>query len=122
VEAIAIELKDAPDTVSRGTPPEALDGYDGVTVTTLIDHPRVLVAKHRYDPSVSAGPWHFHTEDVLVVYLRGGYTWPPDGSWNGSWGATRIRRGDVDVVPVNAIHRLGNAGSDPLELIVIVPR
>ena len=122
VEAIAIELKDAPPTVAGGTPPEALDGHAGVRVTTLIDNPQVLVAKHRYAPSVSAGPWHFHPEDVLVVYLRGGYTWPADGLWRGYSGASRLLRGDVDVIPANAIHRLGNAGSDPLELLVIVPR
>lgn len=118
VEAIAIELKDVSDTVSRGTPPEALNQQDGISVTTLIDNPHVLVAKHRYDPSVSTGPWHFHTEDVLVVYLRGGHGWPA----NGFWGASRIRRGDVDVIPANTLHRLGNAGGDPLELLVIVPR
>jgi quercetin dioxygenase-like cupin family protein len=117
MEAIAIELKDVQGAAS-GTPGEALDAQYGVDVSPLIDNPRVLVMKHRYDPIEYGGPLHFHGEDVLVVYLRGGYTWPLDGFW----GPSRVRRGEVDVVPANTLHRLGNAGSDPLEMLVIVPR
>ena len=61
---------------------------------------------------------HFHAEDVIVVYLRGGYTYPGADFW----GAVRVGRGDVDVIPANTMHRLANAGSDPLELLVIVPK
>lgn len=117
VEAIAIELKDV-ERVSRGTPPEALAPGYGVNVTTIIDNAHVLVTKHHYEPHAYSGAWHFHPEDVLVVYLRGGYTWPP----REFPGASRIRRGDVEVIPANTLHRVGNAGSDPLELLVIVPR
>jgi quercetin dioxygenase-like cupin family protein len=118
LEAIAIELKDAPSGASRGTPPEALDPEPLVTVTPLIDNERVVVTKHRYEPGSYAGPLHFHSEDLLVVYLRGGYSW----SFAGMWGAMPFRRGDVEVIPANTLHRLGNAGSDPLELVVIVPK
>jgi quercetin dioxygenase-like cupin family protein len=118
LDGLAIELLDRPAAPAGVTPPEALDAAYGVTVTTVIDNPRVLVVKHRYDPLAYAGPLHFHDADVLVVYLRGGYTWPPDGFW----GPARVRRGDVGVIPANTPHRLANAGGDPLELLVIVPR
>jgi hypothetical protein len=117
LDGIAIELKDAP-RAGGPTPPEALDAQYGVQVTTLIDNPRVLVTKHRYHPLVYGGPLHFHGDDVIVVYLRGGYTWPASDFW----GAARVRRGDVGVIPANTPHRLANAGGDPLELLVIVPR
>ena len=105
LDGISIELKDASPSSGAGTPPEALDEEYGVEVTTLIDNPQVLVTKHRYDPLAYAGPLHFHRDDVLVVYLRGGYTWPAAAFW----GAARVRRGDVDVIPANTLHRLANA-------------
>jgi quercetin dioxygenase-like cupin family protein len=117
LDAIAIELKDARGS-SAGTPPEALDKQYGVDVSTVIDNPRVLVTRQRYGPTAYGGPLHLHPEDVIVVYLRGGYTWPGADLW----GASRVRRGDVDVIPANTLHRLSNAGSDSLELLAIVPR
>jgi len=117
LEAIAIELKDA-RSAAAGTPSEALDAPYGVDVTPLINNERVLVLKHRYEPIAYGGPLHFHGEDVLVIYLRGGYAWPLADLW----GPSRVRRGEVDVIPANTPHRLGNAGGDPLELLVIVPK
>jgi hypothetical protein len=117
LEAMAIELKDARGPAS-GTPGEALDRQYGVNVSTLIENDRVLVVKHRYEALAYGGPLHFHGEDVLVVYLRNGYTWPLADLW----GAARVRRGEIDVIPANTPHRLGNAGGDPLELLVIVPK
>jgi mannose-6-phosphate isomerase-like protein (cupin superfamily) len=116
LDGISIELKDAPLSADGATPPEAVDDKYGVKVTTLIDNPRVLVAKHRYEPLAYAAPLHFHGNDTFVVYLRGGYAWPSIDFW----GAARVRRGDVDVIPANTPHRLANAGGDPLELLVIV--
>jgi quercetin dioxygenase-like cupin family protein len=118
LDGLAIELKDMPRAPAGVTPPEALDAEYGVEVSRIIDNPRVLVVKQRYDPLAYAGPLHFHGEDVLVVYLRGGYTWPASAFW----GAARVRRGDIDVIPANTPHRLANAGGDPLELLVIVPK
>ncbi|MBA3231446.1 MAG: cupin domain-containing protein [Acidobacteria bacterium] len=118
VDAIAIELKDAPTRMGRGTPPEALSVSRSAEVRHLVDNPRVLVTGHRSAPGAVVDPPHFHTDDVLVVYLRGGHIWPAAAGW----GATRVRRGDVDVVPANTLHRLANAGGDPLEFLVIVPR
>jgi quercetin dioxygenase-like cupin family protein len=118
LDAIAIEFKDVPRGSSAGTPPEALDAQYGVDVSTVIDNPRVLVTRQRYGPIAYGGPLHLHPEDVIVVYLRGGYTWPGADLW----GASRVRRGDVDVIPANTLHRLSNAGSDPLEFLTIVPR
>jgi quercetin dioxygenase-like cupin family protein len=118
LEALAIDLKEAPSAPSDGTPPETLPTTDDMEVSTLVDNPRVLVTRHRYAPNTSYGAEHFHGQDVLVVYLRGGYTWP---IW-GTWGASPVRRGEVDVIPANTFHALGNAGSDPLEFLLIVPR
>jgi oxalate decarboxylase/phosphoglucose isomerase-like protein (cupin superfamily) len=33
----------------------------------------------------------------------------------------RVRRGDVRVVPGHVLHITGNAGSDPLEFLPIIP-
>jgi mannose-6-phosphate isomerase-like protein (cupin superfamily) len=118
LEAIAIELKGAPSGATSGTPPEALNTPSRAETKTLIDNARILVAKHRYAPITFVDPQHFHPDDMLVVYLQGGYTWPVFGGW----GAYRVRRGEVDVVPANSLHTLGNAGSDPLEFLVILPR
>jgi quercetin dioxygenase-like cupin family protein len=117
VEAIAIELKEAPPA-GGGTPAEAFESHYGIEVTPVIDDARVSVTKLRYDALAYGGPLHAHPEDVLVVYLRGGYTWPADGYGY----ASRVRRGDVTVVPAHTLHRLANAGSDPIEMLVIVPR
>ncbi len=116
LDAIAIELKDARGAAS-GTLSEALDEQYGVNVSPLIDNDRVLVVKQRYEPLAYGGPLHFHGEDGLVVYLRGGYL-----AARRFWGASRVRRGEIDVIPANTPHRLGNAGGDPLELLVIVPK
>lgn len=123
LEAISIELKDASPGPGGGTPPEAFEtSYFAwpysVSVSTLIDNSRILVSKHRYAPHVYTAPLHFHAEDMLVVYLRGGYSWPAAGAY----GSYRVRRGDVDIVPANTFHTLGNSGGDPLELLMIVPR
>jgi quercetin dioxygenase-like cupin family protein len=118
VEALAIELKEMPAGIPSGTPPEVLPVSYRADVWTLIDNSRVLVTKHRYAPATYVDPLHFHAADILVVYLRGGYTWPAVASW----GSYRVRRGEVDVVPANTFHTLGNAGADPLEFLVIMPR
>jgi quercetin dioxygenase-like cupin family protein len=117
LEAIAIELKDV-GRRSGGTPPEVLDARYGVDVTPLVDNSQVLVARHRYAPGVNGGPLHAHPDDVILVYLRAGYAWPADAFL---W-PTRFRRGDIEIVPANTFHRLANAGPDPLEMLVIVPR
>jgi quercetin dioxygenase-like cupin family protein len=120
LNAIAVEIKDLTDArpAAGGTPPEALDAEYGVEVAPLVDNPRVLVTKQRYGALAYGGPLHSHAEDVILVYLRGGYTWPADGFW----GASRVTRGDVSVIPAHTIHRIGNASTDPLEMLVIVPR
>jgi hypothetical protein len=129
-EGILIELKDAPVGSVKVTPPEAIAWTDHVDVWRLIDNDRVFVTKHRYPAVTIADPPHFHPQDTLVLYLKGGYTWPaieqPRG-WYGwpmlSWSpAFRVNRGDVDVVPANTLHAFSNAGGDPLEFLVIVPK
>jgi mannose-6-phosphate isomerase-like protein (cupin superfamily) len=119
LEAIAIELKDAPPGTPAGTPPEALSASDRADVWRLIDNSRVLVTKHRYAPTTYVDPLHFHPQDALVVYLRGGYAFPAAADW---WGSYRVRRGDVDVIPANTFHTMSNPGGDPLEFLMIMPR
>jgi quercetin dioxygenase-like cupin family protein len=118
MDAIAIQLKEVQTGAGGGTPAEAVVTSDRAETIRLIDNPRVLVTKHRYAPATYVDPLHFHASDVLVVYLRGGRTWPAVGTW----GSYQVRRGEVDVIPANTFHTLGNAGSDPLEFLVIVPR
>ena len=119
VEAVVIELKSVPTSALGVTPPEALPATGGVAASLLIDNQRVMVLKQRYSPTAyPASPWHFHPQDAVVVYLRGGYTWLPYGGW----GPYRVRRGDIDIVPANTLHNFSNAGGDPLEFLVIFPK
>jgi hypothetical protein len=117
-EAISIGLKDVPPAETAGTPPEALPLADLVDVRTLVDNPRVVVLKSRYRSNAYSGPLHFHSKDVVVIYLRGGHTGPA----NGLWGSYRVARGDIDLVPAHTLHTFGNAGSDPLDVLVVVPK
>jgi mannose-6-phosphate isomerase-like protein (cupin superfamily) len=117
-EAIAIGLKDASRNGASGFLPEALPEYDEADVRILIDNPRVMVAKVRYRSNAYFTSLHFHSKDTVMVYLGGGYTQPV----NGAWGAYRVARGDVDLVPANTLHAFGNGGFDPLEVLVIAPK
>lgn len=127
-EATLIELKDGPAGIAGTTPPEARPSTDRVDVWRLIDNARVMVVKQRYAPATSVDPPHFHPQDTVVVYLNGGYKWLPVGQlWDDymwptiGWSrASRVSRGDMDMVPANTVHRFGNAGFDPLEFLVIV--
>jgi mannose-6-phosphate isomerase-like protein (cupin superfamily) len=117
-EAISIGLKDMPANPASGTPPEALPFPDASDVRILIDNPRVIVLKTRYRSNAYSGPLHFHPKDTAVIYLGGGYVWP----MNGMWGSYRVTRGEIDLVPANTLHTFGNAGSDPLDVLVIAPK
>jgi quercetin dioxygenase-like cupin family protein len=77
------------------------------------------VTKERYETGQywSSDPLHFHPQDVVVVYLSGGYIWPATGIN----APERVRRGDVRIVPANVLHTPANAGSDPLEFLLIIP-
>ena len=120
-EALMIELKDEPSRSTGGTPPEAIHYSDVGETRTLVDNPRVSVTKQRYPATSYADPLHFHPNDLIVIYLRGGYAWPT-GTTYYYGGGDRVSRGDVRIVPANTLHRFGNAGGDPLEFLVIVPR
>ena len=117
-EAISIGLKDVPVSGPRVTPPEALPLVDPADVRILIDNPRVTVLKTRYRSNAYSGPLHFHPKDTVAIYLGGGYAWPIDGTW----GSYRVTRGDIDLVPANTLHAFGNAGSDPLDVVLVIPK
>jgi len=119
VEAIAVELKNASPGDVRITPPEALPVDGMVDARVLIDNPRVIVTRLRYfSNTYAADPWHFHPQDGIIVYLRGGNPWVPYDAWE----ASRVRRGDIAVLPANTFHSFGNTGGDPLEFLVIFPK
>jgi quercetin dioxygenase-like cupin family protein len=117
-DAVVVELK-AGQARATAPPQEALLRSGEIDTRVLIDNPRVTVIKHRYWPySYAIGPWHFHSEDAVVVYLRGGYTW---ASATGPE-PYRVRRGEIDIVPRNTFHTFANAGGDPLEFLTIFPK
>jgi quercetin dioxygenase-like cupin family protein len=129
-EALIVDLKGGATPPRRATPPEVVRAYgmvasrafDGaydqtVRAQNLIVNDRVSVTKERYGLSGSVDPLHFHPQDAVVIYLRGGYVWPAAPFY----GPDRVRRGDVRVVPGNAFHLNGNAGSDPVEFLLIIP-
>jgi hypothetical protein len=117
-QGISVALKDAPAGRPLVTPVEAVASLEQADVRVLIDNPQVIVLKTRYSSNKLPGPLHFHPQDSLVVYLRGGYTSPP----NPAWGPYSVTRGDIDLVPANTLHTFTNGGSDPLEFLVIIPR
>lgn len=132
-EALVVDLKGTATRSGGVTAPEVVrataavaprSGF-GETYATmmraqnLILNDRVSVTKERRPGGVpgSADPLHFHPQDAVVIHLRSGYIWPT------TWlhGPDSVRRGDVRIVPGNVLHTSGNAGSDPLEFLLIIP-
>lgn len=129
-EALVVDLKGsaarsggvtAPEVVrASGTgAPSVSDGMYASTMRAqnLVLNDRISVTKERYGFPWSVDPLHFHPQDSVVIYLRGGYIWPATSFH----GPDRVRRGDVRVLPGNVLHTTGNAGSDPLEFLLIIP-
>ena len=135
-EALVVDLKSRTPRASGVTPPETLpapgiaqwgryrDTYGRMIVESknVVENEYVSVTKQRYAPASSEyfNPIHFHPQDVVVIYLRGGYAWPATGHYGPHVLPDAVRRGDVRIVPANTIHLDGNAGSDPLELLLII--
>ena len=117
-EAIAIGLNDAPPIAADVTPPEALVFSGAADSRVLLDNSRVLVLKTRYRTNAYPDPLHFHPQDLLSIYLSGGYMWTA----NPAAGPSKVTRGDVELVPANTLHAFGNAGSDSIDLLAIVPK
>ena len=129
-EALVVDLKGSATRSGGVTAPEVVRASgtvapsvsDGMYATTmpaqnLIVNDRISVTKERYSFPWSVDPLHFHPQDSVVIYLRGGYIWP----MTSFYGPDRVRRGDVRVLPGNVLHTTGNAGSDPLEFLLIIP-
>ena len=129
-EALVVDLKTSATRSGGVTPPEVVrasgivepnvfgETYaSSMRAQNLILNDHITVTKERYDSPWSIDPLHFHPQDAVVIYLRGGYIWPTLSFY----GPERVRRGDVRVVPGNALHTTGNAGSDPLEFLLIIP-
>ena len=129
-EALVVDLKGSAPRSGGVTAPEVVraSGTVGTSVSggmyattmrarNLIVNDRISVTKERYGLPWSVDPLHFHSQDSVVIYLSGGYSWPATPFY----GPDRVRRGDVRVLPGNALHLTGNAGSDPLEFLLIIP-
>jgi hypothetical protein len=129
-EALVVDLKGSATRSGGVTAPEVVRAsetvapvvFNGMFATTmraqnLILNDRISVTKERYGLPWSVDPEHFHPQDSVVIYLSGGYTWPTASFY----GPDRVRRGDVRVLPGNVLHTTGNAGSDPLEFLLIIP-
>ncbi len=98
------------------------DSYrERVESVTLVNGPALTVTKVRTPGSMYLDRLRVDPAPRVVVYLRGGYAWPEEMSWYG-YGATRVRRGDVRVLPANTPYTLSNAGSDPGEFLVIAQK
>jgi hypothetical protein len=130
LEAVVVDLKGSATPSSRVTPPEVVraSGMAGprafsgayhstVRAENLIVNDRISVTKERYDPPWSVDPLHVHPQDAIVIYLRGGSVWAAEPFA----GPELVRRGDVRVVPGMTFHVTGNAGSDPLEFLLLIP-
>jgi hypothetical protein len=94
-------------------------GDEPVKSQTLIDTPGLTVTKERHPVTTSLDPVRLDPNDTVVVYLRGGYVWSAEPWYPG---AVRVHRGDVRVLPANALYTLSNAGSDPSEFVVVARR
>jgi mannose-6-phosphate isomerase-like protein (cupin superfamily) len=129
-EALVVNLKGSAERSGGVTAPEVVRAsgtvvprvsggmYDGtMRAQNLIVNDRISVTRERYGFPSSVDPVHFHPQDSVVIYLRGGYIWPTSSFY----GPDRVRRGDVHVLPANVLHTTGNAGSDPLEFLLIIP-
>jgi hypothetical protein len=129
-EAVVVDLKRNTARAGGVTAPEVVRASgtvgprfsDGVYARTmraenLVLNDLVSVTRERYDVAGSADPLHFHPQDSVVIYLRGGYVWPAMSLY----GPERVRRGDVRVLPGNVFHTNGNASNDPLEFLLIIP-
>jgi hypothetical protein len=129
-EALVVDLKGRATRSGGATPPEVVRGFGSVAPSAiagsyaammqaqnLIMNDRISVTKESYAAAWSAEPLHFHPQDVVVVYLRSGYIWPTSSVY----GPEHVRRGDVRIVPGNVLHTTFNAGSDPLEFLLIIP-
>jgi hypothetical protein len=130
LEALVVDLKGGATPSSHVTPPEVVrasgmmgpgivnEAYNPrVRAEKLIANDRISVTKERYDSPWSVDPLHVHPQDAVVIYLRGGSVWASDPFA----GPELVRRGDVRVVPGMTFHVTGNAGSDPLEFLLLIP-
>ena len=117
-EAVIIEVKDAP-SASPGTPPELAPSVpERVQAKRLLENDRLLVGRHRLAAAATGELLHFHPRETVVVYLNGGWT-------AGTTGRTlprSVSRGQVDIIPAYTTHSFWNAGSDPIDFIVVFPK
>ena len=87
---------------------------EGITRTTLKDDAKSTVTRVRFAPGATEPP-HTHPYDVILVPVTSG----PVDVGNGSTNLTTWKAGEVQFVPKDVTHHVGNRGTVPFELIAI---
>jgi quercetin dioxygenase-like cupin family protein len=86
----------------------------GITRTTLKDDAKSTVTRVHFAPGAVEPP-HTHPYDVILVPVTSG---PVDFAVADKK-ATVLKAGEVQFVPKDTTHHLGNSGKQPFELIAI---
>jgi len=87
---------------------------EGITRTTLKDDAKSTVTRVRFAPGATEPP-HTHPYDVILVPVTSG----PVDVGNGATTLTTWKAGEVQFVPKDVTHHVGNRGTVPFELIAI---
>ena len=86
----------------------------GITRTTIRDDAKVAVTRVRFAPGAIEVP-HTHPYDVMLVPLMSGTV----NLQIGDKTITSVKSGEVQFVPHDVTHFLGNTGKNAFELIAI---
>ena len=86
----------------------------GITRTTLKDDAKSTVTRVHFNPGALEPP-HTHPYDVILVPVTSG----PVDLGVGDKSIKDWKAGDVQFVPRDTVHHMGNAGREPFELIAI---
>ena len=87
---------------------------EGITRTTLKDDAKSTVTRVRFAPGATEPP-HTHPYDVILVPVTSG----PVDVGNGATTLATWKAGEVQFVPKDVTHHVGNRGTVPFELIAI---
>jgi quercetin dioxygenase-like cupin family protein len=86
----------------------------GITRTTLKDDAKSTVTRVHFEPG-AAEPPHTHPYDVILIPVTSGAVDVGVGTTT----LTSWRAGDVQFVPKDMTHHVGNKGTAPFELIAV---
>ncbi len=86
----------------------------GVTRTTIKDDEKVAVARVTFAPGATEVP-HTHPYDIMIIPVSSG----PVVLLIGDRKITSLQAGEVQFVPRDVTHSLGNAGETLFEIITV---